>query len=666
MKFKSITLCNFMRYKGENRIEFACDKDKNVTIVLGDNTVGKTTLAQAFRWGLYGVIKTEKGKGKSDYTLLNKDVIAEMDENSRASVWVEIVIENNDKTYKVKRECAYNRRYPTLNISESYKRIKLDWYDKDGAEYKVEKEEDIKAIINSMFPVDLSAYFLFDGEHWSEAGNVGLTNSVKDSVYVLTGLQTTKNAMYHLKDMGATSVIGKFSRNIKGGAIYDNISEDIEKIERRLHKLEESIELSKTNIVNYNKKIQEIEEFLEENKNTEELQKHLKSLKKYYVEKEKLKDANYKTFLNIFSDKAYMVIAAPMIRKCETMLKNANIQRRDIPYMRQASIDYLLRRGVCLCGNKIEKDSKELDCLMEQRNYLPPADLGSLLGDFEKSASRWKSKSEDAISELENIAMLVSDANEEMEETFNNIVKTKQNMSADIDFKEKYGEIKRYENEINKLNRSIGSCEREIEMSKEEIDRKEGEREKLRLQNKENEKWNERLKIAQAIYEDLEKGYVEREKEVYNALNEKIKNKFAEMFNAKDKKIQIDKNYNVQMMYKLGGVYVEEKNLSEGEKVARNFAFVASVMEYSKELKKSGSKDADTLPIVLDGPFSKLGSENISLVAGAIPKIAEQVIIFMLDKDWEYTKLDDVVGRRYYIEKPEDKGFARIVSREEN
>ena len=83
-------------------------------------------------------------------------------------------------------------------------------------------------------------------------------------------------------------------------------------------------------------------------------------------------------------------------------------------------------------------------------------------------------------------------------------------------------------------------------------------------------------------------------------------------------------------------------------------------------LKKSGSKDADTLPIVLDGPFSKLGSENISLVAGAIPKIAEQVIIFMLDKDWEYTKLDDVVGRRYYIEKPEDKGFARIVSGEEN
>ena len=49
MKFEKIVLQNFMRYKGENRIDFSCDDTKNVTVVLGDNTVGKTTLAQAFR-----------------------------------------------------------------------------------------------------------------------------------------------------------------------------------------------------------------------------------------------------------------------------------------------------------------------------------------------------------------------------------------------------------------------------------------------------------------------------------------------------------------------------------------------------------------------------------------------------------------------------------------
>lgn len=54
MKFKKIIMTNFMRYKGKNELVFSCDNDKNVTIILGDNTFGKTTIAQAFRWGLYG------------------------------------------------------------------------------------------------------------------------------------------------------------------------------------------------------------------------------------------------------------------------------------------------------------------------------------------------------------------------------------------------------------------------------------------------------------------------------------------------------------------------------------------------------------------------------------------------------------------------------------
>ena len=79
MKFKSIRMKNFMRYKGENTILFSCDPEKNVTVVLGDNTVGKTTIAQAFRWGLYGAISTDRRKSNEDYLLLNNDVLAMMD-----------------------------------------------------------------------------------------------------------------------------------------------------------------------------------------------------------------------------------------------------------------------------------------------------------------------------------------------------------------------------------------------------------------------------------------------------------------------------------------------------------------------------------------------------------------------------------------------------------
>ena len=35
-------------------LTFSIDNDKNVTVVLGKNTSGKTTLIQAFNWALYG------------------------------------------------------------------------------------------------------------------------------------------------------------------------------------------------------------------------------------------------------------------------------------------------------------------------------------------------------------------------------------------------------------------------------------------------------------------------------------------------------------------------------------------------------------------------------------------------------------------------------------
>ena len=87
-------------------------------------------------------------------------------------------------------------------------------------------------------------------------------------------------------------------------------------------------------------------------------------------------------------------------------------------------------------------------------------------------------------------------------------------------------------------------------------------------------------------------------------------------------------------------------------------------MEYSRKKKqqKEGRDAAlgDTLPIVLDGPFSKLGDENIRLIAKVLPEVSEQVIIFMLEKDWKYTGLDAYVGARYSIEMEADKAYASV------
>ncbi len=53
MIIKKMKLQNFRQYI-DDEIKFAVDEDKNVTVIMGDNGTGKTTLAQAFQWALYG------------------------------------------------------------------------------------------------------------------------------------------------------------------------------------------------------------------------------------------------------------------------------------------------------------------------------------------------------------------------------------------------------------------------------------------------------------------------------------------------------------------------------------------------------------------------------------------------------------------------------------
>ena len=53
MIIKKMKLQNFRQYI-DDEIKFAVDGDKNVTVIMGDNGTGKTTLAQAFQWALYG------------------------------------------------------------------------------------------------------------------------------------------------------------------------------------------------------------------------------------------------------------------------------------------------------------------------------------------------------------------------------------------------------------------------------------------------------------------------------------------------------------------------------------------------------------------------------------------------------------------------------------
>ena len=93
MLIKSITLHNFRQFKGKQKLEFSSDSDKNVTVLLGDNTFGKTTILQSFNWCLYGV--ADFPKDSNPEFLLNLEVANELaGVQQKCEVYVELILEH--------------------------------------------------------------------------------------------------------------------------------------------------------------------------------------------------------------------------------------------------------------------------------------------------------------------------------------------------------------------------------------------------------------------------------------------------------------------------------------------------------------------------------------------------------------------------------------------
>ena len=94
MQVLSIELINFRQFE-HCKIDFSIDKQKNVTLILGDNGTGKTTIAQAFNWCLYG--KTTF----SNNILLNRNKANYLIPNDTEIVNVIVCLEHNNKKYKI-------------------------------------------------------------------------------------------------------------------------------------------------------------------------------------------------------------------------------------------------------------------------------------------------------------------------------------------------------------------------------------------------------------------------------------------------------------------------------------------------------------------------------------------------------------------------------------
>ena len=211
-----------------------------------------------------------------------------------------------------------------------------------------------------------------------------------------------------------------------------------------------------------------------------------------------------------------------------------------------------------------------------------------------------------------------------------------------------------------------------IKNAKETKISKEKQLDSLAINDKNNAQIYRCLVYVDELYKQAGLKVKIRKQDILKDLNEIIGQNFQRMFNDREKYAELGEDYKVHVYYKeLNGIKdCEELHLSNGETIAINFVFIVSILELASNYRKVESEDDEYgmenailgLPLVLDGPFSALSGENTSLISNRLPQFAEQVIIFMLDKDWEASGLDKFTlpEYRYRVYKQETSNSSTI------
>lgn len=669
MIIKSIKLENFRQYKNTNYVEFSTDPERNVTIILGVNTSGKTTLIQAFNWCLY-----ETTTFKSKDMLLNSDLAASLTYGTYAIVRVEVVLVHDNKEYTVVRSQKF---YGTGNAHVRGDKSQLTVsYKEDNGNSAFVSPVECENTINKILPKGLSDYFFFDGERIQDINN---KKDVVAAVRGLMGLDIINEAVDHLEPNKSSSVISKLRGELNIGSdsksreLRSNLSSyqsQLQDKKARLETIEQEIDFARAEKERLAELLRSTAEVRDLQKQRDRLNNELNNLDV------SLKSANDRILTDFNRDYLNFFIQ-PLISKAKNILANSNKQVEGIPEMDATSIEYILKRGRCICGCDLRKNQGAVDNIKYEESLLPPHQIGTIVRTYNETCDMQISRYQNApldltiaddFEQIRRYERRRSDINTELKNISNKIKELGAVNSAQIE-----NDYNANDKVLEDKLRQKGSIEQSIKNLSTLISDAQKQINNLAVQCERNNLINREIAYATAAYTWFRESYDQKEKEVKRDLLSSVNNIFEKMYHG-SRQVTIDDKYRIQLTTTVGGEKISTDE-SKGLEAVKNFSFISGLVDLARKkartIQNSSNEDEPELfsteayPIVMDAPFSNVDEQHIKNISVILPEIAEQVILIIMKKDWTFAEetMGSKVGASYQIEKVDNSDTYSVIRR---
>lgn len=632
MLLKSITLKNFRQFLDEH-IDFSTDKERNVTMIIGENGTGKTTFAQAFFWCLYNQTSF------TDKNLINRTVSEKMLPDQQETVKVVLELTHGSAEYEIIRTQEYKKNYNNKVIgANTVLNIAVKSADGNTRYLKpLECETEIKKIL----PNELSSYFFFDGERIEkmskEIAAGRKSNSFANAVTGLTGLNGILAALDHLSPTKkASSVIGKFEDAYVSDSsgkmsqltkAIDSLQTELEKIELRLSEIDDELDSAETSKSNFELEIKQYAD-------GEKLQNERDQLNKNILAAKNTRSQFIKSMCSTFNSEMTSFFSMSLVKRALEIISRSDIDGKDIPEMHTKTIEFLLNRGTCICGTQLMEGSMLYKNLVDLIDFLPPQSIGTVVGSFKKDTRIQYSKGITLFNKIGEQLSTISQQNDTIDGFTEQLALISEKLEGD-----------NVREQVRSINAQIKACSEIIIARKDEQKKllnrqgaaekekslKETSRSELSLMDKNNQHIEKCKELALRIYDDLSSEYKFKEKQIRDRLENYINEIFKTIYDG-GLTLSIDEKYNISVYVNdfEGGV-----ETSTAQSISVIFAFISAIIKMAKENRyESGDESyAEPYPLVMDAPLSAFDKRRIKAICDALPETAEQVIIFIKDTD---------------------------------
>lgn len=653
MLLKSLTIKDFRQFKGIQNISFATERDQNVTLIMGDNGTGKTTLAQVFTWCLYGETSFE------DKIMLCKSTSGQMLPNTEENVRAELTLEHNSIEYTIISDQKYKKDSIGTIKPSGQRAFTIAFKKPDGTRDYV-KPLDTEIRMKEILPRELSRYFFFDGERiesMSKEIKRGRSQEFAGAVQSLLGLSAYTSALSHLKGRGNNNVLSVYEQSYDASsnskiAEYSRqilaISAKIDLIDARMTEIDAEKQVAQD-------KITDLTERIAKNKSSEELARQKAEAVRKRDNLLAARSSQTKNILRSFNNSAPSYFAKKLMKDALLALSNADKLDKGVPNVNDKTIQHLIERKKCICGADVVTGNDAFIQLTKLLEYIPPKSIGNMIGEFVNLCEVRNKSVQDYFDDFCNSYKPIREFEDNYAEYNDAIGKIEKQLEGLESVGGLQAELSRYEKQVSSLDAEI------IKISQEKgghlTKQKDIEADRKELANK--DATNRKIEIYKAyahyMFNTLSSQYAAEESRMREQLQNTVNELFRSIYNG-GFSLSLDEKYNIQInvIDQASGI-ADDVETSTAQSISVIFAFIAGVIKMARKSQEGNNEmlASEPYPLVMDAPLSAFDKKRIQTVSEVLPEVAEQVIIFIKDTDGDLadTYLGSKVGKRFTFDK---------------